>query len=105
MDITRGFRVSELAVMSLAIFKLTGNEEKLLKSMTHNFTVKQAASASGLSLSQAYNILYRLRNKRKLAQNFINIVNNYCKSSRLTNKVLAYKVTVRDDALLETDQT
>jgi hypothetical protein len=90
--------------MRLAIFKLTGNEEKLLKSMNHNFTVKQAANATGLSLSQAYNILYRLRNKRKLAQSYINIINNYCKSSRLTNKVLAYKVSVRDDALLEEEE-
>lgn len=85
----------------MASFKLTKNEEKLLKSMNDKFTIKQAASAVGLSYSQAYNILFRLRNKRGLAQKYINILNNYCRSSRLTNKALAYKVTVRDQGLLE----
>lgn len=87
--------------MSMGTFKLTKNEEKLLKAMNDNFTVKYAAGACGLTVSQAYNILYRLRNKRRFAQNYINIINNYCRSSRLTNKVLAYKVTVRDEGILE----
>lgn len=90
--------------MRMAIFKLTPNEEKLLKSMNTNFTIKYAAGACGLSVSQAYNILYRLRTKRSLAQKYINILNNYCKSSRLTNKALAYKVTVRDEGLLEKEE-
>ena len=88
----------------MAKFKLTPNEEKLLKSMNMNPTIKQAAGASGLSVSQAYNLLFRLRNKRRDAQKYINILNNYCRQSRLTNRSLAYKVVIHDNGLLEIEE-
>lgn len=85
-------------------FKVTKNEEKLLKALKTHFTVKQAAGTIGFSTTQAYNILYRIRKKRANAQSYVNIVNNYCKSSNLIDKVLSYKVSVRNPVLLETTE-
>jgi hypothetical protein len=72
--------------------KLTVREQKLLEAMKGKVTVKDAASAMGISVRTAYNMLYRIRRKYSQAREFINKILAYRRSAPLIDAVLSLKV-------------
>jgi hypothetical protein len=72
--------------------KLTVKEQKLLEAMKGKYSVKDAASAIGISVRTAYNMLYRIRRKYSQAREFINKILAYRRAEPLIDAVLSPKV-------------
>jgi hypothetical protein len=72
--------------------KLTVQERKLLEAMKGKLTVKDAASAIGISVRTAYNVLYRIRRKYSQAREFVNKILAYRRSEPLIDAVLSLRV-------------
>ena len=80
---------------------LTEREIEILDSLVEHDSVKSAANALKISPSTIYNMLYRLRKKSQRWRRNINILLGYRRKSKLLNKILARKVNIEEEKLLE----
>lgn len=75
------------------------SEVTLLEAITSEGSVKKAAKKIGITPRTAYNLLYRMRQKKKQGLGYSNNLNNWREKSPLLKKVLTIKEKTDDDKI------
>jgi DNA-binding transcriptional ArsR family regulator len=80
---------------------LKEREKKVLDSLENYSKVKDACQTLNMSPRTVYNILFRLRKRYVEARRFVNQMVTYRRKSKLLDKVLSVRTSVKEEKPLE----
>ena len=80
---------------------LKEREKKVLETLKNYSKVKDACQALRMSPRTVYNILFRLRKRYVEARRFVNQIVAYRRQSKLLDKVLSVRTSIKEEKPLE----